>query len=440
MINNNFLNIKIFKYFYIFYVVYFFLTSTIYAFREGFLPSYGGDVVGLYNLYKFSYEIKFNGFGIFDYFSKLLASKLSSPIASVLFLIYLPILINIISGFYVRKKLVTAYKLDDNLSWLLLSLIVFEPLTFSLQLSGHTLYIPLLPLAVSLFLQYSNTFSNIIGVFFIAIINPYLIPAFLIFSIFFDLKSKNKIRIYFYLLISILFLLKVFLEHLFDFRIINFFGIDIKNRMNPSGIFPLNFLLPDINSFSGIYTMDIKNKYYTYLNVPEANYSCLIFLGILALYFNRNKIEIIKILLCFFIFSIILCLPPETRWLPNFYFPTYLYNFVLPELRIISRNFSFLYIISIIGLFQLATNYFNPKDYIFFIFFILLFFPFNPPKIKMENLSYIQCQDEKYSRSFLLNNLDSSSWDSYYSSYFNKKAAAFPVLDHSHNIKYCLYE
>ncbi|MBT8579365.1 hypothetical protein G6646_00220 [Polynucleobacter paneuropaeus] len=407
----------IFKIFYFVIIIYNLIYLNFVYFYNSNIVGYGGDQIGLYNLFNEKSNIYINAFGVYDYLTKIILLSIGkmTPSAGVFLLFLIPFLLNLMAGYISRFLLVKYRIIKEEYSWLWLIIVSFEPLTISLLLSGHTAFMPLLPLMLVLILFNKNYLYSFIALIFIFIVNPYLCIGFLIFSVLFDFygKKSNRYKFYFGILIAIFIKLnfEIFTDHYLD----NLIGFDISTRLNSSGISPINLFIPDINSFIGNFFINFKNRYYTYLNVPESNYSIIILI-LLFLFIKPKRISeliIIPILLLF------LCFPIHTQFLNGIYFPSYIYNFILPELRILSRNFSYLYIIfaiKIIG--QININY---KSCLILIILMILLMPLSLPNYDINNLILKKCEIN-----FPLQKND--PWAEYYSKYFNIDINYYNVL------------
>jgi hypothetical protein len=206
--------------------------------------------------------------------------------------------------------------------------------------------------------------------------------------------------------------------------------------MNPSGIFPLNLFLPDVNSLFGILFHDIKNNYFTYLNVPESNYSIIFLLVIyilIVLNKNVNFYLVISVFLVFLVLNVLFTFPPSTRFIPNFYFPSILFNSLLPELKILSRNFIFIYDLTIIYTVINFQNYFNYPNVKYKLIFLSLFLlPLNLPYFSLNDDNFVLCNPAiVYAYKF-------DYWSYYYSTYFNKEIVVMPTLNSSGILNSCL--
>jgi hypothetical protein len=330
LLKNN-INAKFILLFFCFFI----LVQFIYHLYNKNVIGYGGDQIGLIDFFNAQNEVQLKNLGLYDFVIKKIAILFESGFYSQSFLTFSAIAINLLFSLSLRPLLIRLFQLNINNSYFATLLIALEPLTISLILSGHIAFFPALPFYLTLKFFNHSSFLNLIVLGIIFLINPYLCIGYIILSLLVDMTLKNKNRIIFYFIISLLLIVKHILEkYIFEYHL-----FDLSNRLIPSGIYPVNFFLPDINSFVGALFTVQKNYLFTYLNVPESNYSLLILIVLLIFTFNFKSINnIIKIISIFILLSLIFCFPPYTSKYGGIFFPSILLNELLPELRIISRN------------------------------------------------------------------------------------------------------
>jgi hypothetical protein len=305
------------------------------------IPGYGGDQLSIYDNFieNEAFATPFQGIGIADYYIKSLFRYYLSAKTSVLLLFVFPFVMNFAAAVGSVRILSEILGLNSNQRNLILILIWLQPLSISLMLSGHHTFVPALVLYASLVSRNSSIYS-ILSVTILFFINPYLSFGFLIISAGLDILIRNSRRSMFFLTCLLFIFLKGLIDLYYIFDYSKFLQIDISDRVRGegSGIYPLNWLMPDINSFVGFYFRDFKNAHYQYLNVPESNYTILMPIVFFCCIGARvSKYQLFKLLLLWCLLHMLLTFPPHTDRFGGIYFPSYGLNMLLPELRIISR-------------------------------------------------------------------------------------------------------
>ena len=415
----------------VFFTIYLLFTSQFlfYSFHHQVI-GYGGDQIGLIDFFNRHPDIKIHQLGVYDFILKLLANYFELGVNSLTFLTFSAITINYFSALLLRPYLIKLFNINENNSYLSSLLIACEPLTISLILSGHVAFFPAVAFLFSLIFSYRSFIWNLIGIIILFFLNPYLCIGYLIFSTLLDIYLRNTNRINFYIIIFIFLVIKfIFERYVFETYTFNFFDIVISNRLVPSGIFPLNYFFPDTNSLIGRFFIDGKNIFYTYLNVPESNYS-LIILFVFIL-FSKNDINHQNLFIWVVLFlaaAFLTCFPPYTTKFGGIYFPTIIINQLLPELRIISRNSSYIYCFALVFLISRLKINFSPLLFFTLVVFLPLHFPhYNPTEIDIK-----ECVDHK---SLTIHSDD--PWNMYYSRYFGYKIIVSPTLNESLQFSTC---
>lgn len=397
------------------------------------VPGFGGDQIGLHILFQ---DGNYGPLRLPDFVFKKVIFFLSfgQPDFAVLLTVVGPFLINAAFGVLAINLISDRYVLSPRQCFLIKVLVIFEPLTFSLLLSGHVFFLTNLPIYLAARSQAKGLGTFILSTVIVGYINPYLLLGYISAIAYFEYGAMrpvyDKAVVRFLLLILVLGVLKLIAEVVEPKALATYVGLNQDNRLIPSGVFPLNFLLPDTSSILGLSTIDLKNSLFTYLNVPEANYSLLTLIFVSFFVGRRSW----KSLLLLMAFILLFCLPPKTSAFGGVVFPSHLLNVTLPELRILSRFFSSFYLIGAIHLVRLTNLDFKKKfTTLSFILGLVLTLPLAYPKFFLDTKNIVLCENFE-GVNWLPRN---SPWSQYYSKFFAREVKVSTTLGKGRVLLYC---
>ncbi|MDA8665858.1 hypothetical protein N9L52_07685 [Litoricolaceae bacterium] len=405
---------------------------------------FGGDQIGLLaDLKIFNPSIAFGELRLLDFGWKYLMWAFNFSDRNIIFMnIMVPIFVNTISALIAMRFWIERTQPHPGLAFLATVLVVAEPLTLSLTLSGHFFWLPHLS-----FLVATRTFNRPLWVVCSAavalgVLNPYLTIIYFIFVVGFVVGTHDQSRNKVLLFVLCLIIIKLGFNYLAPDFTSWLFNRDFgsPDRAQVSGIFPGNFFMPGIGTLAGYFSQEFKNNYFIYLNVLESNYSLL---GLLSFFFIASySIKVVAYLGAFsFIYALFL-FPPETKFFPGLIFPSLLLDILVPEMNIFSRLTYGLYI-SLVLLLLVNAESVSFKQvssrirmFLAWIFVFVFVVPVNPPRgsLELAMISVPECAIEP-------NQAPRASfdyWSSYYTRYYGRQILVKPILAKSGQLLFCL--
>ena len=340
-------SVKTFFFFLFLLGIWIFLLSDNFSVPFG----YGGDLIGLDHYFRLE-KVVFNIFAPLDSGLKVFANWITPSTKSPISILILLVLItHLVCSFVAVCFLCQVFSRVRQLQLLVFLGLILEPLSLSLLLSGHITFIPSMALLLSITcIKRKHSSLVFIGcLLLISLINLYLTIPFVLFYLVFSLphifllKNKDQINRLIKNLIIILFFISLkCLLNFIDPELFtkNFLDASLEIRGNASGVFPLNFVIPDSLNIFSTFFLSLKNQYFQYLNIPESNY----FFGYLPLFLLiRSSFLNFRDTLCagtiYLLLLLFLAFPPHSDAFGfRIYFPSFFVNEVVPELRILSRN------------------------------------------------------------------------------------------------------
>lgn len=405
---------------------------------------FGGDQIGLLaDLRVFNPATAFAELRLLDFGWKYLLWALNLTDRQILFMnIMVPILVNTISALIAMRFWIERTQPHPGLAFLATALVVAEPLTLSLTLSGHFFWLPHLS-----FLVATRTFTRPLWIvcsaaLALGVLNPYLTIIYFIFVVGFVVEAHDQSRTKVLLFVLCLVIIKLGFNYLapdFTSWLLNRdFGS--PDRAQISGIFPGNFFMPGIGTLAGYFSQDFKNNYFIYLNVPESNYSLL---GLLSFFFIASyRIKVVVRLGAFLLIYALFLFPPETSFVPGLIFPSILLDILVPEMNIFSRLTYGLYV-SLVLILLVNAESVNFKQVssrirmvLAWIFVLVFVVPVNPPRgsLELAMITVPECAIEpnQAPRPYF------DYWSSYYTKYYGRKILVKPTLAENGQLLFCI--